>query len=68
MRKNKFLLSVTIIVLTILIVLPSNVIAASSQPDWKSLYKSKVSQIENEYKQGKRVKDDTYDTLFFSLD
>lgn len=67
MKKIKFLLLVTITVFTISLLLSSNVFSASAQPDWKSLYKSKVSQIENEYKQGKRVKDDTYDTLFFSL-
>lgn len=67
MKKKKLLLSVTVTVFTISLLFSSHVFSASSQPDWKSLYKSKVSQIENEYKQGKRVKDDTYDTLFFSL-
>ena len=67
MKKKKLLLSVTVTVFTISLLFSSRVFSASSQPDWKSLYKSKVSQIENEYKQGKRVKDDTYDTLFFSL-
>lgn len=42
-------------------------VGAATQTDWKSLYKSKVQQIENEYRQGKRTKDDVYDTLFFSL-
>lgn len=42
-------------------------VGAATQTDWKSLYKSKVQQIENEYRQEKRTKDDVYDTLFFSL-
>lgn len=41
--------------------------AITNTPNWESLYKSKIQQIENEYKQGKRTKDTTYDTLFFSL-
>lgn len=41
--------------------------AASNTSNWESLYKSKIQQIENEYKQGKRTKDAIYDTVFFSL-
>lgn len=43
----------------------TNVMAATT-PNWESLYKSKIQQIENEYKRNSK-KNTVYDTLFFSL-
>lgn len=41
--------------------------ATASSVKWESIYKMKVQQIENEYKNGKRSKDSDFDTIFFSL-
>lgn len=43
------------------------VVEAASIPNWKSLYQSKVQQIENEYKQEKRTKDNEYNISYYSL-
>lgn len=64
-KKNiKILVSLLILCLISTLILP---VSAASIPNWKSLYQSKVQQIENEYKQEKRIKDDIYNISFYSL-
>lgn len=68
--KNKISIFRNIVTLALLVcVLSSNIpkVSAASKVNWKSLYQSKVQQIENEYKQEKRTKDEVYNIAYFSL-
>ncbi len=54
------------LILTMLVaILPADVFAAT--PNWKTLYQSKVKQIENEYRQKKRKTHDFYENKLYSL-
>lgn len=53
--------------LVCLIVSNLTIVNAASIPNWKSMYQSKVQQIENEYKQEKRIKDNEYNISLYSL-
>lgn len=53
--------------LVCMIVSSFTIVEAASIPNWKSLYQSKVQQIENEYKQEKRTKDNEYNISYYSL-
>lgn len=63
---NKNIISLLVII-SILATSALPISAADNIPNWESLYKTKIQQIENEYNQGKRTKDSIYNTLFFSL-
>lgn len=67
MKKHTRTLTILTLVLSLIMAYATPISAADSIPNWESLYKSKIQQIENEYTQGKRTKDSTYNTLFFSL-
>lgn len=66
LKFNKIIVTLFVMV-SILATSTSFVSAATSLPNWESLYKSKIQQIEKEYSDGKRTKDSVYDTIFFSL-
>ncbi|MBQ4528361.1 MAG: S-layer homology domain-containing protein [Clostridia bacterium] len=42
-------------------------VSAATTPNWKSLYQNKVQQIETDYNQGRREKDDVYEISYYSL-
>lgn len=58
---------ITTTLLVCMILFNVNSVKAASIPNWKNLYQSKVQQIENEYKQGKRTKDNEYSISHYSL-
>lgn len=67
MKKKSCLLCAAVTALGISAFLSLNTFSVPLQSDWKNLYNAKIQQIENDYRQGKRETDDTYDTPFYSL-
>lgn len=66
--KKSFIKSIVSKMLLVCMIFSSiTVVEAASIPNWKSLYQSKVQQIENEYKQEKRTKDNEYNISYYSL-
>ena len=67
MKKKNWIKFITVWVLIVGMAFSSFITVDAASVNWTGVYKTKVQQIENEYKSGKRGLDKNYSTVFFSL-